>query len=302
MAIGERLLQRGWRHVGAPGLAMDWDPAMRPASSRSAAWHPVGRCRSRRASQRRSRGTHRPGQLPSSAAAAWSSTARASPHDPHTGTQHLVVQVARELANTRPKRHVVLAVPDASIAAARVGGRRDRSTVSSIADRRRMATCCTARIRCCSPPNCDFVTDVGRRRVIGQLDMIGFSNPLLPPVAGAVRARPKPATTSHATERRCHVHLGLRARRAPSPNAPTSTGNRLHVVSCGADPPQSSGTRPRVADRSRAIPALPVGDVLAQEPLPRHLDVRRSRRARVRRIARDRRTGAVLRPVHRRRR
>jgi glycosyltransferase involved in cell wall biosynthesis len=244
VGIAERQLQRGWRHVIAPGLAMDWPCADATGIEPTAAWQTsvvadlVG-----------------PANVGLEAHMSWAAAQVGSlrvvvdgacvTDDPHTGTQHLVVQVARELANTRPEAHVVLAVPEASIPAARAAV---AGTAVQVADRNLTSDgdVLYRPYQMLFASEMRFVTDVGRRCVVGQLDMIGFSNPFYHPSNGLF-----------ALARNLQRHL-MRAsdgvtfiseygRESAFAECPDLDRNRLHVVSCGADPTPEPGTRPAAA-------------------------------------------------------
>ena len=245
IAVAERLLQRGWRHVAAPGLAMDWDHTDSAAIDPTAAW---GKSVIMQMAG--------PANLGLETHQTWASSrigclqvvvdGACISDDPHTGTQHLVVQVARELALTRPSADVVLAVPSGSISAARAAVEgtavavRDRSGVDH-------ADVLYRPYQMLFASELDFVTSVGRRRLVGQLDMIGFSNPFY---------HPSPELFWIARNLQRHLmrtadgvtFISDFGRRSSVAECPDLTPSRLHVVSCGADPAPAPAASAPLAD------------------------------------------------------
>ena len=242
VAVAERLLQRGWRHVATPGMAMRWDAMDASQIEPQAAWNRgvvaemVGAAN---------------GSLDAHQTWAASRTGRLSvvvdgaciTDDPHTGTQHLVVQVARELALTRPSADVILAVPAGSVSAARAAV---DGTPVAVRDRSRIdrADVLYRPYQMLFASELDVVTRVGRRRLVGQLDMIGFSNPFY-----------HPSSELFWVARNLQRHLMRTAdgvtfisdfgRRSTLAECPDLEAPRLHVVSCGADPvPATAGGSP----------------------------------------------------------
>jgi glycosyltransferase involved in cell wall biosynthesis len=253
IAVAERLLQRGWRHVAAPGLAMDWDPADSAAIDPTAAWsrsvvaQMVG-----------------PANVGLETHQAWAASrigrlevvvdGACITDDPHTGTQHLVVQVARELALTRPSADVVLAVPAGSIPAARAAV---EGTAVNVRDRSRIARADVLYrpYQMLFASELEFVTSVGRRRLVGQLDMIGFSNPFY---------HPSPELFWIARNLQRHLmrtadgvtFISDYGRRSSLAECPDLEPSRLHVVSCGADPAPNPAASTPLTDETPYVLCL----------------------------------------------
>jgi len=241
IAIGESLLQRGWRHVAVPGVAMRWDPQNCNGIEPSAAWQEsvvasmVG-----------------PANVGLEAHISWATSQVQSlsvvvdgacvTDDPHTGTQHLVVQVARELANSRPTASVALAVPVESLDAARIAV---AGTTVTVVDRTDIGPIDVMYrpYQMLFASELDVVATTGRRRIVGQLDMIGFSNPFY---------HPSPGLFSLARNLQRHLmrssdgvtFISQYGRDSAVADCPDLDPSRLHVVSCGADPKPSPGDRP----------------------------------------------------------
>ena len=196
---------------------------------------------------------------------------------PYTGTQHLVLEVARWLSVTRPDGTVIAGRRRAQSIA---GAPSVCSAVSGVdvverATRRRRRRALPARTRCCSPASSTSSRDTGRRTLVGQLDMIGFSNPFYHPSDQLFVLRPQPAAPPDADGRRRHVHLRVRARqrrrRVPRPR--TAPAAR-RVVRRRPTPGVAGHRRRRRPTGSTRVPRVPVIDVLAQEPGPRDRHLR----------------------------
>lgn len=247
-SIGVRLLERGWRHVAAPGLALEWNPADLAVVNSQAAWTPsmieslVG-----------------PANVGLETHTTWANTqlrpirvvidAACLDGDPHTGTQHLVLDVARQMQASRPTAEITLAVERSSIDAVRPAV---RGTGISVAGRdddfgdTLDPDVVYRPYQMLRVEELAMVERTGRRRLVGQLDMIGFSNPFY---------HPSPALFSFARnlQRRMMrtfdgvTFISNSGREAAIAECPDLRASRLHVVSCGADPQPTDPDR-AVAD------------------------------------------------------
>lgn len=236
-SLGDDLLRHGWRHVGAPGVAMS-----PPARSTSVA--PLGGWTDRAVAELAGRAN-----LSLETHVGW---ARAQidgltvvidgaciTDSPFTGTQHLVVELSRWLAVTRPDARVVLATGRRGLTVARSLLRGSGVTVV----RRRSGTKCDVLYRpyqMLFADEFDFVMRTGGRRIVGQLDMIGFDNPFYHPsdelwffARNLQRAMMR--TMDGVT------FISSYGRDSALLDCPDLRRDRLHVVSCGADPNPSPG-------------------------------------------------------------
>ncbi|MEO6570872.1 MAG: glycosyltransferase, partial [Ilumatobacteraceae bacterium] len=237
--LGESLLQHGWRHVAAPGVALAWDPSTFPPDDRPiAGWNPKA-VRSMVGDANTGLEAHR----------SWAAARIDGVHvvldgicltdDPYTGTQHLVVEVARHMAELRPDATVSLAVGSAVVDSVR--GRLLGTGVHVVDRARRVDADVMYRpYQMLYAGELDAVIGTGRRTLVGQLDMIGFSNPFY-----------HPSEQLFFFARNLQRHLmrvcdgvtfisrfGLDSTAAELPDLDL---DRLHVVSCGADPDVSGG-------------------------------------------------------------
>lgn len=235
---GERLLQHGWRHVAAPGIAFAWDPAATSYIT------PVGGWNER--ALRSQVGPANPGlEAHRSWAASQCDGVRVAidgaclAAEPYTGTQHLVVEIARWLSITRPSASVSLAVrrPVRSAVAATLAD----TTVDVVERTTELDVDVVYRpYQMLFANELDFVLDVGRRGIVGQLDMIGFANPFY-----------HPSEQLHSFARNIQRHLmrvldgvtfiSAFGRDSAFAECPDLDPSRLHVVSCGADPQVQPG-------------------------------------------------------------
>lgn len=240
VSLGLQLLQHGWRHVAAPGVARSWDPARSAGIADEAAWN-----------ARTVAGLVGPANVGLETHTTWAASRVEPPRvmidgacldgDLHTGTQHLVIEIARHLKAVRPDSPVLLATPRESIrsVAAELSGvevvARDGDLDADVMYRP---------YQMLRAGELATVMDTGRRRLVGQLDMIGFSNPFY---------HPSPQLFSFTRNLQRHMMracdgvtfisgYGLDAAVAECPDLAPS---RLHVVSCGADPtPSAAPVRP----------------------------------------------------------
>jgi glycosyltransferase involved in cell wall biosynthesis len=238
-SLSEQLSHHGWRHVGTPGVALSWDPARADAIRAEAGW-----------SAQSIASLVGPANTALEAHVSWASSqldgvrlvvdGACITDDPFTGTQQLVVQIARSLALVRPRADVVLAVRRSQIDSVRS---RLAGTPVQIEER---ATGFTADVvyrpyQMLYAGELDFVLETGRRGLIGQLDMIGFSN-----------ASYHPSDQLFFFARNLQRHLmrtldgvtfisefGLRTAFAECPDLDRA---RLHVVSCGTNPDPLAGS------------------------------------------------------------
>lgn len=162
---------------------------------------------------------------------------------PYTGTQHVVLEVSRWLSRTRPTATVVLATPAQAV-------NQLRSTLAGdnvqVVDR---AESVTADVlyrpyQMLYAGELPFVMSTGRRALVGQLDMIGFSNPAY---------HPTDQLLFFARNMQRHLmrvldgvtFISAFGRETAFAECPDLDRDRLHVVSCGADPdPLPGALRP----------------------------------------------------------
>lgn len=243
--IGLRLLRRGWRHVATPGVAKSWDPAAIEDMGFAAAW-----------TRPMIESLVGPANVGLETHTSWAETqlrpirvvidAACLDGDPHTGTQHLVLDVTRQMQALRPTADITLAVESSSIDAveAAVTG-----TGISVADRDSDfgdsvdPDVVYRPYQMLRVEELAMVERTGRRRLVGQLDMIGFSNPFY---------HPSPALFSFARNLQRHMmrsfdgvtFISESGRSAAVAECPDLRPSRLHVVSCGADPHPTRTDRP----------------------------------------------------------
>lgn len=233
VAVGEQLLLHGWRHVAAPGVAADWDPRQVTPSHTTAGW--TVRAVSEMAG---------PSNVGLETHITWARTqingvavvidGACITDAPFTGTQQLVVEIARWLRVARPAAQVALAVGR--------GGERvaERLLTNSGVDviRRRPGVECDVLYRpyqMLFARELDFVKTTACRTVVGQLDMIGFSNPFYHPSDMLwFFARNLQRHLMRTADAVTFIsHYGLSSALAECPDLEP---RRLFVVSCGADP------------------------------------------------------------------
>ncbi len=254
--VAERLLQHGWRHIAAPGSALNWDPSDSTGTNPIAGWdqativNMIG-----------------PANVGLEAHTSWAGACASGlrvvvdgaciTDDPFTGTQHLVIEITRWLAAVRPEAKVMLATRRSVIAASR--NQLAGTGVEVVArDNGIQADVVYRPYQMLYARELSFVLDVGRRGLVGQLDMIGHSNPFY---------HPSPALFFFARNLQRHLmrtldgvtFISAFGRDSALAECPDLAPERLHVVSCGADPaPQEGGLAPgRLLDQnSRFIVCL----------------------------------------------
>lgn len=232
-AIAVRMLQHGWRHVGTPGVASAWHPEAADWITPSAAWTTetvaslVG-----------------PSNVGLEAHVSWAASrigrlrvvvdGACIVDGPNTGTQHLVIEIARWLARTRPTAEVVLATRPGVTAIMRAELAADDVEVAERADGLD-ADVLYRPYQMLDANELPFVLDVGRRGIVGQLDMIGYSNPFYHPAPGLFFfARNLQRHLMRTLDGVTFIsRFGRDSALAECPDLPS---DRLHVVSCGADP------------------------------------------------------------------
>jgi glycosyltransferase involved in cell wall biosynthesis len=253
VAVGEQLLAHGWRHVACPGVALSWDPSADPGVS------PIGGWSSRSlASMTGDANTaleaHRSWATASTRSVRVVVDGACMTAQPYTGTQHLVLEVSRWLKAVRPQHQVAIAVKPAAIehVSAALGNAGvevvDRSTAVDADVLYRPYQMLFAR-------ELDFVLSTGRRRLVGQLDMIGFSNPFYHPSEQLFFfARNLQRHLMRVSDGVTFIsRYGLESTYA---DVPDLDRHRLHVVSCGADPIAKAGELHPDRDLDRSTPFL----------------------------------------------
>lgn len=247
VAIGERQLHHGWRHVAAPGTALAWHPADAEGIVETGGWNAT--CIASLVG---------PANACLEAHVSWASSqldgvtvvvdGACLTDDPFTGTQHVVVQIARALARLRPQQRVQLAVHRGQMSSVTA---KVADCPVTVVDRSRVtaADVVYRPYQMLYAGELPFMTSTGRRGLISQLDMIGFSNPSY-----------HPSEQLFFFARNLQRHLmrvldgvtfisefGRASALAECPDLET---DRLHVVSCGADPSPLEGSLP---DDQRAL-------------------------------------------------
>lgn len=238
--LGTMLLRQGWRHVASPGVAMRWDPAMTLRANNVA----------HRSEDSGSYSSAIVNEIVGAANVGLSThvgwaQSRLTPvtvvvdgacldGDLHTGTQHVVLEVSRQLQAVRPNSSILVAVPPSALKS--VARHLDGTGVTTVRrDNNIDADVMYRPYQMLRLDEIDAVMSVGRRRLVGQLDMIGFSNPFY---------HPSPQLFSFARNvqremmRACEgvTFISDYGRRAALAECPDLAPSRLHVVSCGADP------------------------------------------------------------------
>ena len=238
--LGAMLLRQGWRHVASPGVALQWDPTTaspdadivnRPEDPGSYSSAIVAEIVG-------------PANLGLSTHVGWAQS-RLTPltvvvdgacldGDLHTGTQHVVLEVSRQLHAVRPDASILVAVPRSALKS--VALHLDGTGVTAVErDTNIDADVMYRPYQMLRLDELDAVMSVGRRRLVGQLDMIGFSNPFYhpsPQLFGFAR------NVQRELMRACDgvTFISDYGRRAALAECPDLAPSRLHVVSCGADP------------------------------------------------------------------
>ena len=255
--LSVRLLQHGWRHVAAPGVAVGWDPLdveMAAPGDTAGAW-----------SHRVVEDLVGPANVGLETHVGWA-TSRLAPlrvvvdgaclgGDLHTGTQHVVMEVTRLLLEVRPDATVLLAVDGDALEQV---GRAFAATGVDVVERNPDidADVLYRPYQMLRVDEADTVMSVGRRRLIGQLDMIGFSNPFYHPSADLFASA---RNLQRALMRHCDgvTFISEYGRDAAVGECADLDPRRLHVVSCGADPsPVDDPQRPDGAPHGRFVLCL----------------------------------------------
>ena len=240
-SIAVRQLQRGWRHVAAPGVALGWDADDVGTIEPTAAWS-AATVADLVGAPNVGLETH----------VGWARTqldglrvvvdGACLDGDLHTGTQQLVTEVTRAMKRLRPDAEIVLAVGRPALAV--VAQAFARSGIDVVERSPNLEADVLYRpYQMLKVDELDVVLRVGRRRLVGQLDMIGFSNPFY---------HPSPALFGFARNLQRHLmrvcdgvtFISDYGRDAALAECPDLELRRLHVVSCGADPQPSASTRP----------------------------------------------------------
>lgn len=256
VVVAERLLQHGWRHVAAPGSALKWDPSDSTGTNPTAGWD-----------QTTIANMIGPANVGLEAHTSWAGACTTGlrvvvdgaciTDDPFTGTQHLVIEITRWLAAVRPEAKVMLATQRSVISASR--SQLAGTGVEVVARRNDLQADVVYRpYQMLYAKELSFVLAVGRRGLVGQLDMIGYSNPFY---------HPSPALFFFARNLQRHLmrtldgvtFISAFGRDSALAECPDLVPERLHVVSCGADPaPQEGALAPgRLLDQdSRFIACL----------------------------------------------
>lgn len=251
--LGGTLLAHGWRHVAAPGVAYAWDPSAADQVEPTGGWTSDAIA-----------AAAGPANTGLEAHISWATASLAGVEvvvdgacltsEPGTGTQHLVIEVARWLALTRPTNRIKLAVRRSAMEPVR------RVVVDAGVEVVERSTAKGGDLlyrpyQMLTPRELTGVVDVGRRTVVGQLDMIGFSNFAY-----------HPSDDLAFFARNLQRHLMRRAdavtfisdfgRQSAFVECPDLDEHRLHVVSCGADPLPQEGRRVDVTQLAHGAPFI----------------------------------------------
>ena len=238
MLLSEQLLHHGWRHVAAPGVAIGW-------KADDATWiHPVAGWNG--VSLTSIVGPANPGL---EAHCTWASSrlvrlrvvidGACMSASPYTGTQHVVLEVARHMAELRPTASVWLAVPPNAMS--EVQFELSTSSVSVVERSSNVTADVLYRpYQMLYASELPFVESSAPRALVGQLDMIGFSNPSY---------HPSEQLFFFARNLQRHLMRTLDGvtfisefgRDSTYSELPDLDRDRLHVVSCGADPHPQPG-------------------------------------------------------------
>lgn len=174
-AVGRRLVEHGWRHVGAPGLGLR--RAAPATMQRRAGWGPAA-VDELEGPANESLATH---QL-------WARTRRGVrlvidgpclDGGQHNGSQALVANVSEALAAARPDSTVMVAVESRNVDAVRATMSPDVAVIERGSD---VDVDVVYRpYQLLAPGELAWLTRTGARLLVGQLDMIGFANPAYHP-------------------------------------------------------------------------------------------------------------------------
>jgi glycosyltransferase involved in cell wall biosynthesis len=243
--LGASLVAHGWRHVAAPGVAYAWDASAAELVEPTGGWTADAIA-----------AAAGPANTGLEAHVSWATASLGGievvvdgaclTSEPGTGTQHLVIEVARWLALTRPTNRVKLAVRRSAMEPVR---RVVADAGVEVVERSKAidGDLLYRPYQMLTPRELSGVVDVGRRTVVGQLDMIGFSNFAY-----------HPSDDLAFFARNLQRHLMRRAdavtfisdfgRQSAFVECPDLDEGRLHVVSCGADPLPQEGRPVDVAE------------------------------------------------------
>lgn len=245
LTLGRELTRAGLRHVACPGLAMAWEPTETAGPDWAAEWD-----RALFSAANSGLSTH---QL-------WATT-RLRPMrvvldgacmtaDVHTGTQRLVIEVARALSHQRPDASVTIAVPEEHVAIVRqacAGAGVDvvaRTTATTDFD------VVYRPYQMLRAQELDWCHRAAQRMVVGQLDMIGYSNPSYHP-SSELFFLARNLQRQMLLDADAAVFISEFGRRSAIAEIPALDPTRARVVSCGAD------TTPGPQVRPAAVPAGP---------------------------------------------
>lgn len=236
--LGEHLVHHGWRHVATPGVALDWDPADANHHRPVAGWNAAS-IASLAGDANAGLEAHRSWATAALGEVTVAIDGVCLTDDAFTGTQSLVVEVARQMADVRPEATILLAVRRSQVAS--VSTRLSGSRVKVIERGNDLDADVVYRpYQMLSPRELGFVTSVGRRSLVGQLDMIGFSNPSYHPseqlLFFARNLQRHLMRTSDGV-----TFISEFGRESAFAECPDLDRDRLHVVSCGADPQPLAG-------------------------------------------------------------
>jgi glycosyltransferase involved in cell wall biosynthesis len=248
-ALGAVLLHHGWRHVVAPGVAFEWDAASTESIEPTGGW-----------STNAVASLAGPANTGLEAHVSWADASlngvrvvvdgACMSNEARTGTQHLVLEIARWLARTRPDSEVALAVPAQAREAVTAALWGDHVSVVLRSDEV-VGDVLYRPYQMLRAGELPFVMATGRRALVGQLDMIGFANPSYHPSEQLLFfARNIQRELMRNVDG--VTFISEFGRRTTLADCPDLDPVRLHVVSCGADPVPSP-------DEQAPGPSLPTG-------------------------------------------
>lgn len=252
-SLGQTLHHHGWRHVVAAGVALSWNPGDPSDVEPYAGW-----------TARSIASLAGPANSALEAHMSWAGSQLGEVHvivdgacmqaTPYTGTQHVVLEIARWLSRTRIDARVEIAAPAA--AAADLSRVLAGDRVAVIERRLGLAADVVYRpYQMLYAAELPFVVGTGRRGLVGQLDMIGFSNPAY---------HPSDQLLFFARNLQRHLmrvldgvtFISTFGRDTAYAECPDLDRDRLHVVSCGADPKPFVGALDRVTPLDNNTPFL----------------------------------------------
>jgi glycosyltransferase involved in cell wall biosynthesis len=240
-SVGRRLVDAGWRHVGAPGAALDWTHTPLAARSETAAW-----------TSSTINELEGPANEGLSTHVRWVDLqlrevrvvidGACLTDDPHNGTQALVVEIARWLKRTRRHAEISLAVRSRFVQHLRRLMEADDVAVVDRADAPTGFDVVYRPYQMLDPADLSWPTQAAHRLVIGQLDMIGFCNPSYHPSPALFHA------VRNLQRRALRMADGVTfisefGRAAALAECPDMERERTYVVSCGAGASSQQGGR-----------------------------------------------------------